>query len=71
MEFSGKNTGMACHFLLQAIFPIQGLNPHLLHWQANSLPLSHLGSHLLTGSPETQSDVGESKIEVYVYYLTS
>ena len=26
----GKNTGMGCHDLLQGIFPIQGLNPHLL-----------------------------------------
>ena len=31
------------HFLLQGIFPAQGSNPHLLHWQADSLPLSHLG----------------------------
>ena len=33
-----------CHFLLQGIFPTQGLNPYLLDWQADSLPLSHLGS---------------------------
>ena len=26
----GKNTGVACHFLLQGIFPTQDLNPHLL-----------------------------------------
>ena len=26
------------------IFPDPGLNPCLLHWQANSLPLSHQGS---------------------------
>ena len=25
-------------------FPDQGSNPHLLHWQADSLPLSHQGS---------------------------
>ena len=32
----GKNTRVGCHFLLQKIFPTQGLNPHLfylLHWQ--------------------------------------
>ena len=40
-DFPGKNTGVGCHFLLQRIFLTQGLNPHLLHWQANSLPLSH------------------------------
>ena len=32
------------HFLLQRIFLTQGLIPHLLHWQVDSLPLSHLGS---------------------------
>ena len=36
--------GVGCHFLLQGIFPTQGLNPHLLHWQVDSLPLSHQGS---------------------------
>lgn len=30
--------------LLQAIFQTQEMNLHLLHWQADSLPLSHLGS---------------------------
>ena len=33
----GKNTGVGYHALLQGIFPIQGLNPGLLHWQAGSL----------------------------------
>ena len=45
--FPGKNTGVACHFPLQGIFPTKGLNPHLLsllHWQTDSSPLSHLGS---------------------------
>ena len=31
-NFPGKNTGAGCHFLLQGIFLIQGLNPHLLHY---------------------------------------
>ena len=43
-DFPGKNTGVDCHFLLQEIFPSQGSNPGLLHWQADSLSLSHLGS---------------------------
>ena len=30
-NFPGKNTGVGCHFLLQGIFPTQGLNPRLLH----------------------------------------
>ena len=37
-----KNTGVGCCFLLQRIFPTQGLNLCLLHLQADSLPLSHL-----------------------------
>ena len=43
----GKNTGVGCHFLLQGIFLTQGLNLcllHFLYWQADSLPLSHVGS---------------------------
>ena len=33
MGFPGKNTGVGCHFLLQGIFPTQGLNLGLLHWK--------------------------------------
>ena len=47
MEFSRQKYWMGCHFLLQGIIPTQGLNPGLLcllHWQADSLPLSHLWS---------------------------
>ena len=40
----GKNTAVGCHFLLQGIFLTQGLNLQVLHWQIDSLPLSHLGS---------------------------
>ena len=45
--FPGKNTGVGCRFLLQGIFPTQGLDPYLLlllHWQVDSSPLRHLGS---------------------------
>ena len=35
----GLSCSMAC-----GIFPDQGLNPCLLHWQGNSLPLSPQGS---------------------------
>ena len=37
---------MGCHFLLPGIFPTKGSNPHLLHllhWQADSLPLAPPG----------------------------
>ena len=42
-DFPCRNTGVGYHFLLQGSFPSQGLKLHLLHWQADSLPLSHLG----------------------------
>ena len=50
MEFPGKDTGVSRHFLLQGIFLTQGSNSYflrLLHWQADSLPLSHLGRPFL------------------------
>ena len=45
-DFPGKNPGAVYYFLLQGNFPNQGSNLHLLHWQGDSLPLSHLGNHL-------------------------
>jgi len=41
---------VGCYVLLQRIFLIQGSNLsllNLLHWQADSLPLSHLGNPYL------------------------
>ena len=35
-NFTGKNTGVGCHFLLQGTFSTQGSNPCLLHWQVDS-----------------------------------
>ena len=47
-KFSGKNTGVGCHFLLQGIFPTQGLNPGLPHCRQTLYRLSHHGSTPLT-----------------------
>ena len=44
MGFSRQNTGVGFHALPQGIFLTQRLNWHLLHWQADSLPLCFLGS---------------------------
>ena len=41
-----KNTGAGFHFHLQGIFPTLGSDLGFLHWQADSLPLSHKGSPL-------------------------
>ena len=68
-DFPGKDTGVGCCFLLQGIFLTQGSSLYLLHWQADSLPLSHLGRPdssvqeptrspwplILQGSPSSQS----------------
>ena len=43
----GKNIGLGCHTLLQGIFPTQRALLHLLHWQADSLPLVPPGKSLL------------------------
>ena len=40
-DFPCKNTGVCCHFLLLGIFLTQRLNPWLLHWEADFLPLTH------------------------------
>ena len=37
-DFLGKNTGVGCHFLLQRIFPTQGLNAGLPHCRQMLLP---------------------------------
>ena len=55
-NFPTSSTGVGCHFLLQGIFSTQGSSlclRHLLHWQAGSLPLRHLGS------PHTTLDLSQ------------
>ena len=44
-DFPGKNTGVGCHFLLQEIFPTQGLNPSLTHCRQTLYHLSQQVSH--------------------------
>ena len=41
MGFPRQEYGSGLPFPSQGIFPTQGSNPHLLHWQADSLPQSH------------------------------
>ena len=38
---------VGCYFLLHGSFPTQGSNPRPLHWQMNSLLLSHQGMHFV------------------------
>ena len=44
LQNTEADTEAGCHFLLQGIFLTQELNLCLLHWQADSLLLSHQGS---------------------------
>ena len=46
-DFPGKDTGVGCQFLLQEIFPIQGLNLVLPHCRQTLYHLSHQGSPLI------------------------
>ena len=69
-DFSGKNTGVGCHFLLQGIFPTQGSNPHLsslLHWQLGSLPLAPLGKPFIILGTGMQKE----KVKSYPQQYTS
>ena len=43
-DFPGKDTGVGCHFLLQGIFPTQGLNLGLLHRKQILYHLSYEGN---------------------------
>ena len=43
-NFPSENTEVSCHVLLQGIFPIQGLNPGLLHFRWIFYHLSYQGS---------------------------
>ena len=47
MRFSRQEYWSGLPFPPPRIFPTQGSNLHLLHWQADSLPLSHKGSPIL------------------------
>ena len=44
-DFPGKDIGVGCHFLLQGIFPTQGLNLGLLHVRQILYWLNYKGSH--------------------------
>ena len=58
-DFPNKNTGVGCHFLLQAIFPTQGSNPgllHLLHWQEGSFSRGLSRPGIEPWSPTLQAD---------------
>ena len=65
-DYPGKNTAVGCRFLLQGIFPTQGLNLrllHLLHWHAGSLPLAPAGKPPGPGNPLKHRGINSHFIE--------
>ena len=50
-DFPGKSAGVGCYFLLQEIFPTQGLNPGLPHCRQTLYHLSQQGSPLQAEGP--------------------
>ena len=65
----GKNTGVGCHFLLQGIFPTQGLNPGLWHCRQILYQLSHQGS-LVAKAIDTKAKVRERESDL-VFPITT
>ena len=62
----GNKTGVGSHFLLPGIFLTQGLNPHLLICQVDSLPLSHQGSiKVRNGKDLTEAEKVKNMWEKY------
>ena len=59
-DFPGKNTGVGCHFLLQEIFPTQGLKPGLPHCRQTLYCLSHQGS-----PPQSKYSWSLNKMDLY------
>ena len=56
---------MGCHFLLQGIFPTQGLDPCLLsflHWQTGSLSLAPPGKPILCGTWDPKANVKDGMV---------
>ena len=51
-DFTGKNTGVSCHVLLQGSF--HGMEPVSPAWQVDSSPLSHQGSPTLSQAAYTR-----------------
>ena len=54
-DFPGKNSAVGCHSLPQGIFPTQGSNPGVLHWQVDALPSKP------PGKPEIATAVAHSR----------
>ena len=63
MGFSGKNTGVGCHFLLQWIFSTQESNPGLLHCRRILYQLSYKGSFACNIRQTGSYDSGSAEVK--------
>ena len=63
MGFPKQNTGVGFHFLLQGVFLIQELNPHLLHWQVDFFTTEPPGKPLKGGKLVVES---LSRVQLFV-----
>ena len=69
-NFPSKNTGVGYHYLLQGIFPTQGLNLHLLcllHLKADSLPPVSPGKPQVSDCNESFA-LMKSSLNVFYYF---
>ena len=62
----GKKTGVGFHFLLQGIFPTQGLNTGLLHCRQILHHWATSGGQLLI-SPERRKQLGQSRNDTQLW----
>ena len=53
----GKSTGVGCHFLLQGIFPTQGIEPRSPALQADALPSEPPGKPGTTKGHDKESNL--------------
>ena len=70
MRFPRQEYWSGLPFLLQGIFLTQGSNPRLLHWQVDSLPLSHHRSSwgwLLLSYPGTKLNSSIVRVKFVLY----
>ena len=60
--FQIRILGLITISFFRGIFPTQGLNHHLVHWQVDSLPLSLQGSLRRTEEPEVSQPVESQRV---------
>ena len=62
-DFLGKSTGMGCHFLLEGIFPTQGLNPGLPRCRQAK------DKDAINSGLDTNSILRDKILFIYFYFL--